>query len=461
MLPGVPATSELILSVSGVRGIVGESLTTRVASDFAAVFAAHLRETRSGDPLICLGRDSRPTGEAIEAAVADALARRGCRVVRLGIEATPTVSAMVAELSADGGIVVTASHNPEGWNGLKCLDDGGAALAPEVAAAVIERFRGGGGGEEGGGSAGSVETRDDAAERHLERIVSVVDPEPSRAAGFRVVLDSVNGAGGPAGRRLLEAYGCDVVALHAEPHGAFAHPPEPLRENLTELAERTAAEAAVVGFAQDPDADRLAIVDERGEYIGEEYTLALCARSWIGRGNPPRVAANLSTSRLVDHVAPGGVIRTPVGEANVVAGMRRHDATLGGEGNGGVIVPQVCWTRDSLSSMALIVDLLAREGRPLSEIVADLPRYEMVKQKIDLADLGGRDAIAGLLARVASQFASERVDTSDGVRVDFADGWVHVRGSNTEPIARVIGEAGSVERAEELVGLVREVVEAG
>jgi phosphomannomutase len=289
----------------------------------------------------------------------------------------------------------------------------------------------------------------------VHRVLANVDVPAIRAKRFTVVLDSVNGSGCLGGRMLLEELGCRVEHIFGDPTGVFGHVPEPLAENLVELARVTRGTPdAACGFAQDPDADRLAIVDETGRFIGEECTLVLAALRMLQRTGGGALAANLSTSRMIDDVAarfPGSkVIRTAVGEANVVAGLRPAGGILGGEGNGGVIFPPVCWVRDSLSAMALVLELIAHEGKPLSQLVASLPRYAMVKRKMELASVGGMTAVAPALERVKVAFANERVSDVDGVRVDFADGWVHLRASNTEPIVRVIAEAATEARADEL-----------
>jgi phosphomannomutase len=351
---------------------------------------------------------------------------------------------------------VTASHNPRPWNGLKCLTAAGAAPPADDAARIIDRFRSGGGAIDPPEAYPPVSRDDTGHDRHVERVLATVHPEPIRRRRFRVLLDSVNGAGGAAGRRLLERLGCTVVHDHAEPTGHFAHPPEPTAENLAETAVRTRAEACDIGFAQDPDADRLAIIDENGRYIGEELTLALAVTEVLARRGPGAIVVNLSTSRMVDDIAAAHlgatVLRTPVGEANVVLAMRRSSALVGGEGNGGVIVPEVCGVRDSLSAMALVLGLLAKREQPLSAVVASLPRYEMVKHAIGLDAAGDPEAFRRMIApRVVAAYAGARIDTADGVRVDLEDGWVHLRPSNTEPIVRVIAEAATKERAWALV----------
>jgi phosphomannomutase len=450
----------LMLSVSGARGIVGKTMTPPVAAEFAAAFGTFVRESTGRDqPLLCVGRDSRPSGEMLAAAAAAGLAAVGCRVIDLGIVTTPTVGVMIGRHDADGGLVITASHNPIMWNGLKCLNADGLAPPADEAAVIIQRFR------EREINYADVERirpldRDRSGnESHVAKVLANVDAQPIRSAGFRVVLDSVNGAGCVAGRMLLDELGCEVAHLNGEPTGIFAHTPEPVKENLTDLASTTASSAAAIGFAQDPDADRLAIIDENGVYIGEEYSLVLAAKRLLdlhgGRGMV--LAINLSTSRMIDDLAArydgATVLRAPVGEANVAAALKAADGTplMGGEGNGGVIFPPVTWVRDSLSAMALVLSLMAAEGKPLSAIVADLPRYEMIKRKMDLTAIGGTEALPRILEKVADGYSGERIDTADGVRIDFADGWVHLRPSNTEPIIRLIAEAETTQRAEALI----------
>jgi len=449
-----------MLSVSGARGIVGTSMTPVVAVELAAAFGSFLRSGRDPRPAVCLARDGRPSGEMLGAAVTAGLLAIGCDVIDLGVVMTPTVGVMIDVLGADGGMVVTASHNPIEWNGLKCLDHEGLAPPPAQASEIIERYRAKRFSWTAVDGIGAVRHDDRGVAQHLERVLRLVDVEGIRARRFTVVLDSVNGAGCVAGRTLLERLGCEVIHLNGEPTGRFAHTPEPIEANLGDLCAVVASRVnttspAVVGFAQDPDADRLAVIDETGRYVGEEYTLVLAAKRVLDRHGPGALAANLSTSRMIDDLAaryPGArVLRSAVGEANVVAAMKPAKALLGGEGNGGVIVPSVCWIRDSLSAMALVLDLLAAESTPLSAIIASLPRYEMIKHKFELADVGGIEAIKPALARVEAAFADARVNSSDGVRVDFADGWVHLRPSNTEPIVRLIAEAGTRERVWELI----------
>ncbi|MBX3354714.1 MAG: hypothetical protein KF724_03335 [Phycisphaeraceae bacterium] len=462
---GTSTAAPLMLSISGLRGIVGESFTTDVARLYATAFAGWIDEGRPGAaaaPRICVARDGRRGGEAALGAVRDALQDAGCEVIDLGIAMTPTVGVAIAHHRGDGALVVTASHNPQQWNGLKALDSSGLAPPPERAAPLMARFKAL---RDGVGSAaatarvsrprGAATEDSHAAERHVERVLQLVDVPAIRRAGFSVVLDSINASGAIAGRMLLERLGCRLTHLNGDLSGVFSHTPEPLETNLGELIAATPRAGAAVGFAQDPDADRLALVDERGRYPGEEYTLALAVWRMLERRGAGVLAANLSTSRLIDavagHFAGSRVIRTAVGEANVAAALRREHGLIGGEGNGGVIVPSVTWVRDSLSAMALTLDLLAGRGRPLSEIVAQLPPTAMVKSKLDLAAVGGAAAVAPALERVKQAWSHASPNTVDGVRVDLDDGWVHLRASNTEPIIRIIAEAPTLARANALV----------
>ena len=458
----VTDSAPLMLSVSGARGIVGKTMTPAVAADYAAAFGSMIRHSaKRAEPTVCLGRDSRPSGQMLASAAMSGLASVGCKVIDLGVVTTPTVAVMINTHRAAGGMAITASHNPIQWNGLKCLNADGVAPPPEVAGEIIRRFKDRDVQFAAVEEIPTIEADDSGNCVHVAKVLEHIDPKPARKAKFKVVLDSVNGAGCIAGRMLLEKLGCAITHLNGDPTGRFAHTPEPVEANLRQLARKTKAARAVCGFAQDPDADRLAIIDERGSYIGEEYTLVLAAKRLLdlnANGRKPLVlAANLSTSRMIDVLAAQykgvTVARTAVGEANVVAGMKSHGrkALMGGEGNGGVIFPPVCWVRDSLTAMALVLDLLAAEKKPLSQIVDGLPRFTMIKHKFDLKDLGGIAFVQGALERVRERFRDEDVSTIDGVRIDFEDGWVHLRPSNTEPIVRLIAEADSDSRAWELI----------
>ncbi len=452
----------LMLSVSGLRGLIGKSLTPDVAARYAAAVGNWFAATKpdGGPPHVVLGRDSRPSGPMIEHAAMAGLIAAGCRVTRLGIATTPGVAIMARQLGANGGMVITASHNPIIWNGIKVLRRDGVAPPPDQAQAIIDRFT------DGHLEYAPVEQLQPAADDHslcdvhAKLILDRIDVDAIAARPIKIVLDSVHGAGGPETMAMLRPLGVDVVHLYGEPTGQFPHTPEPTRENLVGLSQAVRKHGADIGFAQDPDADRLAIVDEQGTYIGEEYTLALAALHMVSRAGSTgniAMAANLSTSRMLDDIAAkagGMVIRTPVGEANVAEGMKSGDALIGGEGNGGVIWPEISYVRDSLVGIALMLEMLARRGKALSEITAEIPAYAIVKEKAPFDD-----ALARSLAdRMRQAFKDQRIDMQDGVRVDWPDRWVHVRPSNTEPILRIIAEAGDEAAARQLVDQVRQAL---
>lgn len=445
-----------MVSVSGCRGIAGESFTEDLAERFA--FAA-LDEMRAHDldtpAAIVVGRDGRQGGEHYQRALMDALVRVGCRVIDVGAVPTPTVGAAVRHHGASGAFVLTASHNPQEWLGLKPIDSNAGAMPPERSRSLIERFHSGKTDVQPS-EGGELVSDAMAASRHVASVVAHLEPLQSidaiRAKRFAICVDSVNASGAGPARLLADALNCSIEHLHAEPSGVFPHTPEPVEANLQELCVATRANGCAVGFAQDPDADRLAIVDENGRYIGEEYTLALCALSMLASMRDPSQAtlvANLSTSRMIDDVCAkfgAHVERAAVGEANVVSVMRAHDAPLGGEGNGGVIWPDIVPIRDSVGSMALVLALLTREDKPLSELVSAIPSYAIVKRKTPLEGLDPGAVLRSVRAMAGDAFPGASVNDSDGVRLDFdapsgGRAWVHVRSSNTEPIMRLIAEA--------------------
>lgn len=437
----------LMVGVSGVRGLVGQELTPVLVTEFAQAYGTLLAGGR-----VALGRDSRPSGEMYAAAAAAGLLAAGCQVFQLGIVMTPTIGHAIRTGGYAGGLMITASHNPRPWNGVKFLDNQG--LAPDSARATeIASIRSLGQLRSATSGFHPIQSDTGAGQRHLDAVLACVEQDMKPLRGLRVVLDSINGAGCLYGPAILRALGCEVIHLNGEPNGDFAHEPEPIAENLTQLGEAVRQQGAAVGFAQDPDADRLAIVDEQGRYIGEEFTLALCAWSVLERRNGS-LAANLSTSRMIDDVAKRygvAVVRTAVGEANVARGMQGANCVLGGEGNGGVIDPRICFVRDSLSAISLVLQLMATTGKSLSQLVTALPAYAMIKQKFECP----RERINVAVAKVANAFAGEKLNQSDGVRIDFAQGWVHLRASNTEPIVRFIAEAANRADAERLIARVR------
>lgn len=444
-----------MMSVSGVRGVIGESMTPTLAAELGLAYGTYLKGGK-----VVIGRDSRPSGMMVQQAVTSGLLAAGCRVMLLDIATTPATAFMVREHRAAGGIVITASHNPIIWNGIKFLTSDGVAPPPEQAQKIFDIYHA------KSFALADVQRYNDpvtdalAAAAHADAVLKTVNVDAIARKKFKVVLDSVNGAGGAEGLLLLERLGCQVVHINGEPTGHFAHTPEPLAENLTQLCDVVKKEGAAAGFAQDPDADRLAIVDDRGVYIGEEYTLALCAKYMFG-AHPGPAAANLSTSRMIDDLAaaaggPCKVHRSAVGEANVVEAMRVNRCPIGGEGNGGVIDPRVVPVRDSLVAMALTLQLMTDSGQSVSQLVAQIPRYTMIKQKFECS----KERIAAVLSAVREKYARERINDIDGIRIDWPTGWVHVRGSNTEPIIRIIAEAPTQAECDQLIAGVRAVADA-
>ncbi|HYO23956.1 MAG TPA: phosphoglucosamine mutase, partial [Lacipirellulaceae bacterium] len=434
---------ELIISVSGLRGVVGETLTPAVATRYVEAFAAEL-------PLgpVVIGRDGRASGPALAQAIGGALARLGREVLDAGPAATPTVGVLIRDLKAAGGVQISASHNPPQYNGLKLFSAAGRVIPAVEGERVLQRYR-----EaplaSSNSAAGARRSIADATAAHLRLIESVCDVDRIRARKFRVVLDANHGAGAVLGRRLLERLGCDAVVLGETPDGQFAHPPEPTAANLATVFEEVGKNRAAIGFCQDPDADRLAIIDERGRYVGEEYTLALCVDHVLRQRKGP-VVTNCSTSRMAEDLARKyGVpfFRSKVGEANVVDLMLRENAVIGGEGNGGAIDPRVVLVRDSFVGMALVLDAMAARAMSVSELAAELPRYAIHKTAITVPP----EHMAPGLDALERHFADARGDRLDGLRLDWPDGaWLLVRPSNTEPIVRAIAEAPTPEAAQRL-----------
>jgi len=445
---------KLIVSVSGVRGTIGGTLGPTTACELACAFGKLLGRGAK----VVLGRDTRPSGAMLRHAVTAGLLGSGVSVIDLGVVSTPGVALMTRRLHADGGVVITASHNPAEYNGIKFLQSKGWGLTAGMAEQLKELWQSHDSAladVEGQGSESADETTHEA---HVAAVCGICDADAIGHRRFKVVLDSINGAGCVVTPMLLGRLGCELVHLNAEPNGRFAHRPEPVAENLGGLCEAVRANRAAVGFAQDPDADRLALVDENGRFIGEEYTLALAA-AMVLRGRKGKLCTNLATSRMIDDIAAAAgaeVVRVPTGEANVVEAMVREGCIFGGEGSGGVIDPRVVCVRDSLVGMVLILQYMAETGRALSDLAAEIPAYVMLKAKLPCPAA----AAAAVARRTRSAFESRRGVTfndADGLRVDLPDGWVSVRASNTEPIMRMVAEARSRAAAEKLMAEVRQI----
>lgn len=441
-----------MISVSGIRGIVGAGLSPEVVTHYAASFATWL-----GPGPIVFGRDSRPSGPALRHAVLAGLLGAGREVHELGIVPTPTVQLQVEHRHAAGGIALTASHNPIEWNALKLIGPSGRFLTKAEGESFLPMARDQGPRWAEWAGLGRVSDVPDPLALHLEKILALpwLDLPAIRKRKFRVALDAVHGAGGAIGRRVLMELGCRADILFEEPTGLFPRPAEPLGENLGILSAhvaagmRSAGGAYDVGFAFDPDVDRLSLVDETGVPLGEECTLALCARFVLERLPGPFVT-NLSTSAMGEAVAAGlnrPALRTPVGEANVVEEIARSGAPIGGEGNGGVILPAVHLGRDAPVGVALILGLMAATGRKLSELKSDLPSLAMVKDKQEFVAVPELGPVGRTLQK---GWPGATLDERDGIRLALGHEWVHVRKSGTEPVVRIIAEAAGSARAEEL-----------
>jgi phosphomannomutase len=452
------ANDGLMVSVSGIRGRVGEGLTPEVVARYAAAFGAWAR-ARGDSTAIVVGRDSRVSGPMFHRVVLSALQSVGCDVIDIGLTTTPTCQLAVEYHHAAGGLMISASHNPIEWNALKFIGPSGlfleASEGTEMRALVDNGIP-----RASWDRLGRIEQDDRAISRHIDRVLAIpyLDVEGIRSRRFPVALDCVRGSGAAIMPLLLERLGCRVTAINTETDGRFPRPPEPVAENLGELERLVRDTGAAVGFAVDPDVDRLALVSDAGAAIGEDYTLALAARLVLRHQSGP-VVTNLSTSRIVDDVAARAnvpVIRAPVGEVNVAVRMRDERAPVGGEGNGGVILSDVHLGRDAPVGAALLLQLLHEEKKPLSDIVAELPRYVIVKDKLDRPNTA-LDVVYESLRRA---FPDGTVDTQDGLRLSWPDRWVHVRPSGTEPIVRVIAEAPTGAEAHELVRRSREPLDA-
>jgi phosphomannomutase len=438
------AIPTLKISISGVRGVVGQSLTPTLLTRFAQAFGTH-----TGSGTIVIGRDPRTSGEMVKQAVIAGILATGSRVVDIGVCPVPTVQLQVRHRRAQGGIAITASHNPAEWNALKFIGSNGLFLDAGQARELLDIYHQGEYTKVGGAEIRTVEEIEGATDLHIKAILDALGPLPKTAKKLRVVLDSCNGAASLVGPKLIEALGAEVIPINVTPDGSFPRPAEPLPENLGELCAAVKEHRADVGFAQDMDADRLAIVSERGEAIGEDYTLVLAMLYVLGR-EQGAVVANLSTTSAVEDIAKKfncPVFLTKIGEVNVTDAMRQQSAVIGGEGNGGVIYPRINFARDSLVAMALVLHLLAESGKSVTELLDDVPRYSMVKEKMACPS----DRIAAVLRIVRQEFASFPMDTRDGVKVTQPDGWFLVRGSNTEPIIRVVAEAQSEAAARQKV----------
>jgi len=447
----------LIKSISGFRGTIGgkagEALTPLDTVSFAAAFARFTKNQSNKKKVkIVVGRDARISGAMIESLVNNTLVAMGVDVVNLGLSTTPTVEMAVTDLQADGGIILTASHNPKQWNALKLLNHKGEFISASEGKALLDSIDEGDIIFSGIDQLGSITEDDTQIEKHIMKILDLeyVNIKAIQDAEFTVAFDAVNSTGGLIIPVLLEVLGVKkIIPLFDEPNGIFPHNPEPLPENLTAISEEVVKRKADVGFVVDPDVDRLAIVSENGEMFGEEYTLVAVA-DYILSKKKGNTVSNLSSTRALRDIShKHGVVynASAVGEVNVVAKMKETKAVIGGEGNGGVILPDLHYGRDALAGIALFLSLMAEKKDKVSNIRSSYPNYFISKNRINLDPDMDVDMI---LEKIADKYAKEEVNTIDGVKIDFEDGWVHLRKSNTEPIIRIYSESNSINMAENL-----------
>ena len=446
----------LIKSISGIRGTIGgpvdENLTPIDAVKFAAAYGTWLKQQRNKETYrVVVGRDARISGEMIQNLVMNTLVGLGIHVIDLGLSTTPTVEVAVPMEHADGGIILTASHNPKQWNALKLLNAKGEFLNGEEGQKILEIAESNTMNFAEVDDLGKITVNDAYIDIHIDEVLDLelVNTKAIAAANFKVVVDGVNSTGGIAIPLLLERLGVEAVKLYCDPTGHFPHNPEPLKEHLGDLAKAVVKEHADFGIVVDPDVDRLAFMDETGEMFGEEYTLVACA-DYVLSKTPGNTVSNMSSTRALRDVTEkhGGTYEaSAVGEVNVVALMKKNKVVIGGEGNGGIIYPESHYGRDALVGVALFLSLLAEKKMKVSELRASYPNYFMSKKKIELTP--GLD-VDGILKTMEANYSHENLTTIDGVKIDFADSWVHLRKSNTEPIIRIYTEAPSQDAADTL-----------
>lgn len=437
--------SKLMISISGIRGIVGDGLTPQLIVNFAQAFGSYL-----GNGKVVVGRDSRVTGPMVKHAVFTGLLATGCDVIDIGICPTPTVQMAVEHLKARGGIAITASHNPIEWNALKLIDSSGLFVDEIQGKKILNLVEANQFHNVAWNQIGKIELYDKAIEHHISAILKLnfIEPERIAAKKFKVVVDCVNGAGGTILPQLLERLGCEVVFINEEPTGLFSRPPEPLPQNLKELCKKVKSVKANVGFAVDPDVDRLAIVSEKGIPLGEEYTLALAVNYVLQKKQGP-VVVNASVSKVIDDIAAkykAEVFRTKVGEIFVAQKMKTVNAAIGGEGNGGVILPELHLGRDAPLGIALTLQQLSLFDGTVAQLYASLPQYFISKSKIEVKDLN----VSSVLDAIVEKYKQQNIDLTDGVKILWSHQWVQIRPSNTEPIIRIYSEAKTVEEADAL-----------
>ncbi len=452
----------LIKSISGIRGTIGgapgDNLTPQDIVECTAAFGDLILQ-RGKNAKVIIGRDARISGEMVSSLVAQTLRALGIDVVDLGLSTTPTVEIAVPAENAGAGIIITASHNPKQWNALKFLNDKGEFISGEDGEEILQKIESGDINYADIENLGSYVKDDTYIQKHIAQIfaLDLVDVDAVRERNFKVVVDAVNSTGSVALPPLLEQMGCETVVLNAEPNGIFAHNPEPLPDHLRDLAQAVVKEKADLGIAVDPDVDRLAFVCEDGEMFGEEYTLVAVA-DYILQHKKGNTVSNLSSTRALADVTQkhgGSYSASAVGEVNVVNLMKETDAVIGGEGNGGIIVPELHYGRDALVGIALFLTYMAKKGGTVSALKKSYPSYHISKNKIQLTP---EIDVDDLLAKLEKKYAHERINTTDGLKIDLDEGWIHLRKSNTEPIIRIYTESESEVISENLADKIRKDV---
>lgn len=455
-------SSALMIGVSGIRGVIGTALSPGHALDFVQSYAAFLKEGGAEKPLVLLARDTRPSGQMMRHAILAGLIGSGCRVLDLGIVSTPTLQLSIQHHKADGAICITASHNPIEWNALKFFQPNGMYLDKPMGERVIELYNGKNFVCGSWDQMGTVDEDNEATQRHVDAVLNLVDVEAIRAKKYKVVLDGCSGAGNVVSPLVLQALGCELIHINGDLNGIFPHNPEPLNENMVQLADAVKAHGADIGFAHDADADRVAVVTNEGEPIGEDYSLVWAVAHYLKNRKKGNVVTNLSTSMAVETVAREHgceLTRTPVGDINVSGKMREIGAVIGGEGNGGVIIPDIQYGRDGIAALALTLEFLASSGLTSAELGRTIPRYHIIKSTLEFP----KDKMKAMLQWLKSKEKTARVDERDGLRFDWPkDGvttsWAHVRTSGTEPVVRVICEAQTLAESERIQKTMREEI---
>jgi phosphomannomutase len=438
--------ASLKISISGVRGVVGESLTPQLASSFAQAFGTYI-----GRGAMVVGQDSRISGTMVKKAIISGLLSVGCQPVEIGICPIPSMQIFTREIEAKGGIAVTASHNPKEWNGMKFISREGLFLNYHQVEEFLDIYHQGEFSLARANEYKSPKSEKNPTEPHLRKLLSYLNVDLIRSKKFKVAADCANGAGAVLVPQFLDALGCEKILINDVPDGSFAHHPEPLPENIAGLCRTVVEQGADVGFVQDADADRLAVVNEKGEPLGEEMTLILASKHVLGK-NPGAVVVNLSTSQAMDDIAREfkvPIFRTKIGEINVVEKILALEGktAIAGEGNGGVILPCIHPCRDSFTAMGLILESMASSGKRVSELQEQVPKYYMIKDKID----GTQEEAFRIIRQLKRKYSSQNISLLDGLKIQFKDSWFHIRPSNTEPIIRLLAEAKTRRQAENLL----------